>query len=207
MKSAQRPELPKAVVSFTAANVLYFLLSEITGPSQSSAVLLRWGALYTPKIAEGEYWRFLTAMFLHAGIRHLVNNMLTLVVVGRMLEEVVGSIAFAVIYMAGGLVGNAAEYLLSVRRGEDVLAVGASGAVFAVVGAFLWVMIRNRKRLRGSYLKRMLLYIAMSVYFGFMSAGVANAAHLGGLISGFVLSVIFYRVKMPPDGGTDSISL
>ena len=185
-----------ATVFLIGANILYFFLSELTGPSSSGEVLMKWGALYTPSIAQdGEYWRFLTSMFLHAGIRHLSNNMLTLYVLGSMLEKEAGKIKYFVIYFAGGLAGGLAENLLSLYRGEDVMAVGASGAVFAVMGALLWVILINKGRAQGMTIQKMLLFAGFSVYFGFASSGVANAAHIGGLAAGFLLGIILYRRK------------
>lgn len=190
----------RATVVIIALNILYFLVTEISGPTEFSDVLIRWGALYTPAVKEnGQYWRLFSAMFLHAGIRNLLNNMLTLYVLGSILEGETGWLRYSLIYLLGGLSGNAVEYGLSVRSGETVVAVGASGAVFAVMGALVWVLIRRKGRAKGMTIQRMLLLVGFSVYFGFASSGVANAAHVGGLLAGFLLGVIFYRL---PKGKT-----
>ena len=183
-----------ATVILIGANILYFFISELSGPTSSGEVLLKWGALYTPYIAEeGQYWRFLTSMFLHSGIRHLSNNMITLYVLGQMLEQEAGKVRYLLIYFAGGLAGGYLEYYLSLRRGGEVMAVGASGAVFAVMGALLWVILINRGKIRGMTIQKMLLFVGFSVYFGLASSGVANAAHLGGLAAGFLLAILLYR--------------
>ncbi len=183
-----------ATAAVIALNIIYFLVSEISGPTEFSDVLIRWGALYTPRVRDGgQYWRFITAMFLHSGIRHLLNNMLTLYVLGSMLEKEAGTVRWLLIYLLGGLAGNIVEYALSIRNGEDIVAVGASGAVFAVMGGLLWVLIANKGKVAGMTIQRMLLLVGFSVYFGLVSTGVANAAHVGGLLSGFLLSLLFYR--------------
>ena len=178
-----------------AANILYFFVVTIFGQTEYTEVLIRWGAMYTPYVESGEYWRLFTAMFLHSGIRHLMNNMITLFVLGIVLEAAAGKFRFALIYLLGGIAGNIIEYFLSIRSGHPVAAVGASGAVFAVMGALIWVLLANKGSLAGMTLRRMLFMAALSVYFGFASGGTANGAHIGGLLCGFVLAVLLYRKK------------
>ena len=186
---------PVPVLALIALNIAAFIAAEITGPTQSSQVLIRVGALYTPAVRAGEYWRFITAMFLHSGIRHLLNNMLTLYILGELLLRETGVVRFLLFYFGGGLAGNLAEYALSLARGENIVAVGASGAVFSLMGALLAVLIKNRGRIRGMTSQRMLVFIGLSVYFGFTAENVANAAHLGGLAAGFVLAMLLVREK------------
>ncbi|MBE5995953.1 MAG: rhomboid family intramembrane serine protease [Lachnospiraceae bacterium] len=186
----------KSVTGFLiAANVLWFLFVTVFGPTESSDVLIRWGALYTPYVEEGAWWRLLSCMFLHSGIRHLMNNMITLFALGAMLENEAGPVKYMLIYFLGGIAGSAAEYALSLRRGEPVVAVGASGAVFAVLGGLIWVLIANKGRIPGMSIRRLLIYAALSIYFGFASGGVANGAHIGGMIAGFLISLLLYRKR------------
>ncbi len=193
MKQQFRSIIKKAPAILVAVNILCFLISECFGTTLDSSVLIRLGALYTPYIAErGQYWRILTAMFLHAGMQHLLNNMLTLYVIGSMLERQVGKWKFLIIYFLSGLAGNILEYVKSLRNGT-VVAVGASGAVFGVMGALLFVIIRNKGRIPGMDIRRMLLYVGLSVYFGLIGSNIANTAHLTGLAAGFVLAACLYR--------------
>ena len=191
----EKDTLKSATGVLIAANLLYFLIVTIAGPTEESSVLVQWGALYTPYIEDGAYWRLASAMFLHSGIRHLMNNMITLFVLGTMLEEELGKVRYVLLYLLGGLFGNAVEYALSLRSGEAVVAVGASGAVFAVMGALIWILIVNKGRIRGMTMRKMLVMAGLSVYFGFASSGVANGAHLGGLAAGFLLSLLLYRKR------------
>ena len=179
---------PRAYVTYALAvlNVLLFLLTEISGPTEvDSEVLIRWGALYTPAVKSGEYWRFITAMFLHSGIRHLMNNMIALLAAGTLLEEELGRVRFGILYLLGGLAGNALEYALA----------GASGAVFALLGALLWCIILHHGHFRGMSLRRLLIYLVISAYFGLTASGVANGAHFGGLAFGFLFCILIYRKK------------
>ena len=185
---------PYAVIVLMALNILYFFALEIfAGSTLETEVLIKGGGAYTPYVRDGQYWRMLTAMFMHAGMRHLLNNMLLLGIMGSALEGVLGKVRFAVVYLTGGLAGNIAGFLYYSGKGESVVLIGASGAVFAVIGAFFWIVIRNRGRVGTFTTGRLLVMLAFSLYFGFAEAGVANAAHLGGLAAGLLLGVLLYR--------------
>ena len=173
-----------------------FLLAEIiSGSTENTQVLVTWGGAYVPYIEEGAYWRLFTAMFMHAGIRHLLNNMLLLYVLGTSLESLLGPVRYLILYLAGGLIGNIAAWRWYVWENRNVVAVGASGAVFAVMGALLWIILISKGQVRGLSLRQMLIMLAFSLYFGFASAGVSNIAHIGGLAGGFLLGILLYRKK------------
>lgn len=175
-------------------NILYFIIVEIFGGStQDTDVLIRWGGAYVPFIAEGQYWRLFTAMFLHSGIRHLLNNMILLYVLGVALEPLLGKIKYLILYLGCGFIGNLVSYEYYLSQGNYTVSIGASGAIYAVMGALIWVVIRNKGRVAGYSIQQMLLLLAFSLYFGFTSAGVANSAHLAGLISGFLSAILLYR--------------
>lgn len=186
-----------ATTILIAANVICFAVVEIFGGStESSEVLAKWGGSYVPLIEAGQYWRLFTCMFLHAGIWHLVNNMLTLGVLGTSLEPLMGSVRFTVLYLVGGLVGSGAAYYYYQANDPYVVSVGASGAIFAVMGGLLWVVLRNRGRVAGLTLRQMLIMLAWSIYFSFRMADVSWSAHLGGLLGGFLLAILLYRRKL-----------
>lgn len=185
-----------ATIILIAINVLVFLGVELTGMSQDVSHMLDWGAAYTPLIIKnGEVYRLFTCMFLHFGIEHLLNNMLVLFVLGNRLERVTGSVRFIVIYLLGGLTGNLLSLAMDMKYRAFAVAAGASGAVFAVMGAMLLVVIRNKGKIEDLSLKQILIMAAFSLYFGFASSGVDNAAHLGGLAAGFVLAFILYHPR------------
>lgn len=186
--------------SVTAAlifiNVLVFLAVEITGGSLNTNHMVEWGAAYTPLILEqGEKYRIFTCMFLHFGIEHLANNMLVLFVLGQRLEPVVGKIKFLLIYILGGLGGSLVSLCMDIRTGEYAVSAGASGAVFAVMGAMIYVLLRSKGRVADLSGRQIMVMAAFSIYFGFSSSGVDNAAHLGGLIFGFMTAALLYHPR------------
>lgn len=177
-------------------NTLIFLIVEFTGGSENGQHMLECGAAYAPLILEqGQWYRVFSNMFLHFGAPHLINNMLVLFVLGQRLEPAVGRLRFLLIYIAGGLGGNFISLFWDMRTGDYSVSAGASGAVFAVMGGMIYVIIRHRGRVADLTMKQMLIMAAFSLYFGFASEGVDNAAHAGGLLCGFLAAVIFYHPR------------
>ena len=187
-------------VALILINVLVFIAVELTGTSQNAWHVLGYGAAYTPYIVQnGEVYRLFTSMFLHFGIEHLVNNMLVLFVLGSRLEQVIGKLRFLFIYLAGGIAGNIFSLILELRNQDFSVSAGASGAVFAVMGAMIYVVIRNKGWLGDLSMRQILVMAAFSLYFGFTSSGVDNAAHIGGMIAGFVLAVLIWHPRKKRD--------
>lgn len=189
----QRKEVPVNSI-LIGLNLIVFLLVELTGSSLNTQHMLRWGAAGTLDIAMGQqYYRIITAMFLHFGIQHLGNNMLVLLFIGDCLERNVGRWKYFLIYMLGGTGANYLSFLLEMRRGEYVVSAGASGAVFAVIGALFYVVLRNKGHVENFTTRQLVIMCALSLYHGVASAGVDNAAHIGGLICGFFLGFLLYH--------------
>ena len=192
VKNLEEIRKEPATMALILINVLVFIAVEFTGTSQDAWHVLEYGAAYTPYIIQnGEVYRLFTSMFLHFGIEHLVNNMLVLFVLGSRLERVIGKIRFLLIYLLGGIAGNVVSLLLELKTQEFSVSAGASGAVFAVMGAMIYIVIRNKGWLGDLSMRQILVMAAFSLYFGFTSSGVDNAAHIGGLLAGFVLAVLF----------------
>ncbi|MDO4276642.1 MAG: rhomboid family intramembrane serine protease [Eubacteriales bacterium] len=177
-------------------NVLVFVAVEFTGGSQNTQNMLKWGAAYTPMILEqGQVYRMFTSIFLHFGMSHLANNMLVLFVLGGRLERVTGKIKFLLIYFAGGIGGNILSLYLDTKNMEFAVSAGASGAIFAVMGAMIYAIIRQKGRIEDLSARQIIIMAAFSLYFGFTSSGVDNAAHVGGLICGFLAAVLLYHPR------------
>lgn len=194
VKNLEEIRKEPATMALILINVLVFIAVEFTGTSQDAWHVLEYGAAYTPYIIQnGEVYRLFTSMFLHFGIEHLVNNMLVLFVLGSRLEQVIGKIRFFLIYLLGGIAGNVVSLLLELKTQEFSVSAGASGAVFAVMGAMIYVVVRNKGWLGDLSMRQILVMAAFSLYFGFTSSGVDNAAHIGGLLAGFVLAVLFWH--------------
>lgn len=178
------------------SNILVFLIVTLTGGTESSRHMMDCGAAYAPLIEQGEYYRLFTSMFLHFSIQHLTNNMLLLLFLGDYLERAVGKIRYLVIYLGGGIVGNLCSYLheLSLMKTGEAPAVsaGASGAIFAAVGAMLVLLAFRKGRLEDLTFQRMAVMAVLSLLVGFQSSNVDNFAHFGGFFAGAVLMSVLY---------------
>ena len=176
-----------------ALNVLFFLYLEITGSSEDAYFMYTKGAMYAPAVLEdGEYYRLLTAMFMHFGIRHIMNNMLVLFVIGDNLERALGHVKYLIFYLLCGIGSN---WVSMMAHSTDTMTVsaGASGAIFGVVGGLLYVVTANRGQLEDLNTRQLVIMIFFSLYLGYTSTGVDNIAHLSGLVIGFVLAIILYH--------------
>lgn len=190
-----KPEAP-CTVALIVINVAVFFIMSLFGNTEDVMFMLEHGAMFEPLITEEhEYYRIITSMFLHFGIEHLLNNMVILGALGWNLELETGKIRFLIIYLVSGIGGNLLSLYLGVSSAEYAVSAGASGAIFGLMGALLYVAARNRGRMGRISGKGVLFMIALSLYFGITSSGIDNAAHIGGLLCGFILSVILYRKK------------
>lgn len=176
-------------------NMLAFFIVELTGGTENTVHMLECGAAFTPLILDGAVYRLFTSMFLHFGPQHLMNNMLVLFVLGGRLERIAGGVKLLVIYLLGGIAGNVLSLYLELGSGDFTVSAGASGAVFAVMGAMIYAVLRHRGMVGDLSARQILIMAAFSLYFGFTSSGVDNAAHIGGLVGGFVLAVLLYHPR------------
>lgn len=202
------PTKKSANVVIVAVTVIAFFVMQFWEKSitdgafygHTSQFLLEHGALYAPGVWDGEWYRLVTHLFLHGDIWHLGNNMLILFCLGNALEHYVGKYSYIGIYFFSGILAGLGSVVYNTY---DTVSVGASGAVFGVIGAMVWLVVRNRGRLEGFTGLRMVLFVLMSVYAGFVDQGVDNAAHIAGLIAGFLLAMLIYR---KPEAETEVIS-
>lgn len=189
-----RTSKPYITEMLIAVNVLYFFFLEWKGSTEDTHFMIEHGALYLPLLLEGEYGRLLTSVFMHFGIDHLLNNMLVLFLLGDNLERALGKVKYLLFYLLCGIGANlcSVAYDLSVLRFTAVSA-GASGAIFGIVGGLLYAVLRNRGRLEDLSTRQLVVMAAVTLYHGMTSTGVNNAAHIGGLICGIFMGILFYR--------------
>lgn len=172
--------------------VLVSLLVEVLGFN----ALLNYGAKINEAIAAGQWWRLLTSMFLHAGIWHLFFNVYALFQLGPETERLFNRERFVVIYFLSGLYASLASYAFTLAP-----SVGASGAVFGLVGALIAYMRHYRQifgRSGQQYLLNMLVIVGINFVLGLVQPGIDNWAHFGGLAAGFVIGTLLLPKYAPP---------
>jgi membrane associated rhomboid family serine protease len=175
---------PRSVTTaILAINVGVFVLGMIAGATTGQrGSFLRAGAMVPLLVAQGEWWRLLTAMFLHVSTVHLLLNSLALYMFGALVESSLGRARFVAVYLITGFVGSATSYAF----GNPVIAAaGASGAIFGLLGAWLAFNLRRRSlSLARSNVQGALLLIGINLVFGFVVPGIDWLAHVGGLVAG-----------------------
>ena len=182
-----------AVIIFIALNIAMFIAELTMGGATSPLTLHRLGALEPWAVRYGgEYWRLLTALFLHYGPLHLLFNLYALYVIGPGLERAIGSLRFALYYLLSGLgssVGVLLWRLYDLSRAEQL--VGASGCVMGIVGVWAGFLVRNwHEPLAGRRLKNIVLIVAVQTVFDLSTPQISMAAHLSGLATGFALGLL-----------------
>jgi rhomboid protease GluP len=188
---------PRATYVLLAINLLVFAAGLVL-PDLGDRMFALGASRAYEVLVQGQYYRLVTAMFLHGGLAHIFFNMYALYIVGRGLEPVFGSTRFTLIYLLGGLAGS----ILSVSLGnpsrfEGVPSVGASGAVFALFGAEMVYLYRHRALIgerAGRQLRSLLMLLGLNLFIGLASwtggsrIRIDNWAHIGGLLGGLALT-------------------
>lgn len=174
-------------------NVIVFFTLTMLGQTEDSGFMLAHGAMYAPYVlVQGEYYRIFTSMFLHFGFSHLMNNMIILLVLGWNLELELGKIKYICLYLVSGLGGTLLSLGIDIKTGEYAVSAGASGAIFGVIGALLYIALRNHGRVGNISGKGIIFMIVCSLYYGFTGTGIGNWAHIGGLCVGFLAGILLY---------------
>jgi rhomboid protease GluP len=187
---------PWPTIALIACHAALFVLEFARGALDDPAKLIAAGALEADRVRSGELWRLWSATFLHGSVDHLVGNALALYVTGMACEHAFGRLQFAGLYVAAALVGSAAS---SFSLPPGVPGVGASGAIFGLMGAASAVLLRHRARLQVRDKRIGIVLILWTLYtlaMGFLTPFVDNAAHLGGLLAGAGLGLALHPVVL-----------
>jgi len=188
---------PFITYTFLALNLIYFLLMVFAGlhlfPNSLTAltdqrVLIAFGAKVNTLIQAGEVWRLFTSTFIHIGIIHLAFNLYALWALGPITEESFGHQQFFTIYIFSGLGGSIASFLFT-----TALSAGASGAIFGLLGALLYYSFKRPHIWKSGLGMNLIIVILVNFGFGLSQPGIDNFAHLGGLLTGTVISVFFSK--------------
>lgn len=183
-KSENIFKLKKPIVTYTfiVINIIVYLLSYIF--NNPNTVIYLGGTNRTLILNYNEYYRLITSCFIHANFFHLFINCYSLYIIGTQVESFYGKLKYIIIYLSSGIIGN----LLSICF-SDYLSVGASGAIFGVIGALLYFGYHYRLYLGNAIRTQIIPTIILNLFIGFLISGIDNVAHIGGLIGGIFVSM------------------
>lgn len=188
-----KAKTPWVTYALIAANVIVWLILKIISIQTNTNydnLLVPYGAKVNSLISNGEYWRFLTAMFLHGNEVHLLVNCYSLYMVGSQVEKLFGHINMTVIYFVAGLLGSVSSFAFSPN-----VSVGASGAIFGLLGAMFYFAIKRPSLLKSSFGINLVTTLIINLVYGAMNPRIDNYAHLGGLVGGFLSTGAVYTSK------------
>ena len=176
-----------------AINILVYLaliLYEKTSGISYGQLIVQYGAKVNSLILEGEYWRFITPIFLHGSLTHLLVNCYSLYMIGSLVERLYGRGRFIASYFIAGILGNLCSFLF-----VPSVSVGASGAIFGLMGMLLYFGLERPLQFKVYFGRSIMTTILINLVYGFTSTGIDNFAHMGGLIGGFLAIGMLSNVK------------
>lgn len=182
-----------------AINVIVFIV-EYAGPISLYRIIDA-QALTTSVVRTGAWYTLITSMFMHGGLMHILCNMITLYWIGSILERVYGPVKYTVLYFASGIVGGVAFVFINLSLGQMASAVGASGAIFGLFAAYIYLLWRESRHnvlfvrpVAKNDVTSMLTLLVINVLIGF-TPGIAWQAHFGGFVAGLVAGVVLYAMQ------------
>lgn len=179
----------KATLIILAANLLLYLVMEFLGGSTNTGVLVYFGAMFKPLVQMGEWWRFITPIFLHIGFTHLLMNSYSLFILGQSFETLYGSVKFVIIYLLSGIMGN----LMTFGMGSDMtVSAGASTSIYGLFGLGIAILLFYREdRLLQEFSRSFVVLLVINLVYSFTVPGIDMLGHLGGVLGGFLLGGVF----------------
>jgi membrane associated rhomboid family serine protease len=183
---------PTVTYALIAINVIVFLVELASGVSAAGnsiggSSLIIHGGLSSHGVASGEYWRLVTSGFLHFNLWHILFNMYALYILGTMLEPAIGHVRFALIYFVALLAGSFGALLVT----PNSLTVGASGAVFGLMGA---AILEMRSRGIDPMQSGLPFWLGINLVFSFTFSGISVGGHIGGLIGGGLAAIVLFEI-------------
>jgi len=193
-----------ATILIVDINILVFILMVFSGlgfMSFESNDLLNWGANYRPYTENNQWWRLITNIFVHGGFVHILMNMVGLIFVSILLEPTIGTKRYLIVYLLCGTVAS----LTSLYFHTSIVSIGASGAIFGLYGVFFAFLLTKvyEATIQKALFGTMAIFIGYNLIFGFISHGIDNAAHIGGLLSGFLLGFLLTPETKRRKGGLE----
>lgn len=184
-------ELPIVSGTIVAVNVVIFTLCMFTG----SRLYALGNLNVVDVLVNREYGRVVWSMFLHSGVPHIFNNMLILFFMGAMIEKETGHICYTLLYFLSGIGGNLVSLYVKAVNYDMSASIGASGAVFGLDGVLLAMVLLSGRKMATVTPARVMAMILLSLYNGFSGENIDNAAHVGGLIVGFLGGCIVCMIR------------
>lgn len=186
-------------------NIIVFAIMTLNGGTQNTENLVRFGAVFKPYIAAGQWWRLFTAAFIHIGFMHILFNMYFLYQLGPTFEMLYGSRNFLIIYLVSGIIGNLVSFAFG---SPGTVSAGASTSLYGIFGLALGIMLNYKNdAMLANFGASFLSVIAINVIYSLISPNVGILGHFGGLVGGLLLSGIFPVVNRELQSGVRLISL
>ncbi|NQX48065.1 rhomboid family intramembrane serine protease [Paenibacillus tritici] len=178
------------------ANVIMFIVLSLNGGSTNLYTLVKYGATVNVGPEKDELWRYASAMFLHNGFAHLFFNSFSLLVFAPPLERLMGWWRYALLYLGGGFLANLIGVAVSSRGNVEIgiVSVGASGAIYAIYGAFLYIAVLQRGMMDEGSRKTLYGLLVVGIVMSFATPHIDYMAHIGGLIAGFFIYGLMIRI-------------
>lgn len=177
-----------------AANLVMFVLLLLKGGTDSNLAKVELGAMLNSEPYASEWWRLFASMFLHHDFNHLFFNCFSILVFAPPLERLIGHWKYALLYLGSGIVGNVLSMEIYSRSADIFISAGASGAIYGVYGAYLYIALLQRHLMDESSRKTLYSLLIIGVVFSFLVPQVNWMAHFGGLLGGFFLYGLLIRV-------------
>lgn len=198
LKDINWKTVPWITAGLIVINAVIFLVTDLGGENFSTLFFYRFAQVWpgVPGMPEtGQWYRLITACFLHNDFEHVASNMFMLALLGNRLEKKFGRPRYLILYLLSGIGGSGASLFYHWKTMQPFMACGASGAIYGVVGALLAVLLIHGGFIDGVGLRQILFMIAFMIYSSTIGENIDVAAHIGGLVTGFLLGLLL--VKLP----------
>lgn len=180
----------KVTFIFLTIMIIYFIFITLNGGTTNVETLVRYGAFYPPFIViYKEYYRFITSIFIHIGVAHIFFNGYALYIFGPQIERLLGSKKFLLFFLLTGAGGNLATFLFNFTS----ISAGASGSLFGIFGAFLYLVHRHSEMVAPGGKRQIFSLLIVNLTLTFLVPSISTTAHVGGLIMGYLLSYVFIK--------------
>lgn len=184
MENLFKSKVPYITYFLILVNIIFYIVPNLFGFETYQSIIDQY-CVHGPSIRAGQYYRLFTGIFLHGSLTHLFFNCYSLYVIGAQIENFLGKIKYPIIYLFSGLIGS----LFSISFSKSVASIGASGAIFGLMGALLYFGYYYRVYLGNVVKSQILPIIVLNLGIGFLMTGIDNFAHIGGLIGGLLMAL------------------